>query len=103
MGYNCGLDDEAKFATNLRVEVAPERWIRFVRLNSSLLCHGRELHDPPELMIGARQFIIPRHSGEENVVLVHHPLHWYKDADDVRQYVRSRARVSSRGTSTIRK
>ena len=93
IGYSCGLDEEAKFATNLRIEVGPDRWIRFVRLNSSLLCTGKERDDPPELMIGARQFIIPRNVGEENVVLVHHPLHWYKDAEDVRQYVRSRARV----------
>jgi predicted phosphodiesterase len=93
IGYNCGLDEEARYATNLRVEIGPSRWIRFVRLNSSLLCHGNERETPPELMIGARQFTIPRHPGEENIVLVHHPLHWYKDADDVRQYVDSRARV----------
>jgi len=93
IGYKCGLDAEAKLATNLRVEVGPGRWIRFVRLNSSLLCHGAEQDDQPELVIGERQFVIPRHAGEENVVLVHHPLNWYKDAEDVRDYVRSRARV----------
>ncbi|HEV2602969.1 MAG TPA: metallophosphoesterase [Microvirga sp.] len=93
IGYNCGLDEEAKYATDLRVEVGPDRWIRFVRLNSSLLCHGKERDNPPELVIGERQFAIPRKAGEENVVLAHHPLNWYKDADDVRQYVRSRARV----------
>ena len=93
IGYNCGLDEEAKYATNLRIEVGPNRWIRFVRLNSSLLCHGEERGDQPELVMGERQFVIPRCSGEENVVLAHHPLNWYKDAADVRQYVRSRARV----------
>jgi hypothetical protein len=92
-GYRCVLDEEAKFATNLRVEVAPDRWIRFVRFNSSILCTGDEREDNPELMIGSRQFTIPKKVGEENVVLVHHPLHWYKDAEDVRQYVRARARV----------
>lgn len=93
IGYNCGLDEEAKYATNLRIEVGPDRWIRFVRLNSSLLCHGKERDDKPELVMGERQFVIPRHAGEENVVLAHHPLNWYKDAAEVRQYVRSRARV----------
>lgn len=43
--------------------------------------------------MGERQFVIPRHAGEKNVVLVHHPLNWYKDAEEVRGYVRSRARV----------
>ncbi|WP_027229711.1 metallophosphoesterase [Phyllobacterium sp. UNC302MFCol5.2] len=93
IGYNCGLDLEAKYATNLRIEVGPNRWLRFVRLNSSLLCHGEERDDQPELVMGERQFVIPRYAGEENVVLAHHPLNWYKDAEDVRQYVRSRARV----------
>ena len=93
IGYDCGLDPDAKPATNMRIQVGPERWIRFVRLNSSLLCHGPERDDPPELVIGERQFGIPRHPGVENVVLVHHPLSWYKDADRVRTYVRSRARV----------
>jgi hypothetical protein len=92
-GYRCGLDEEAKFASNLRIEVGPDRWIRFVRLNSSLLCTGDEREDHPELMIGSRQFTIPKKAGEENVVLVHHPLHWYKDAAEARQYVRARARV----------
>jgi GTPase-associated adaptor domain/Calcineurin-like phosphoesterase len=93
IGYNCGLDGEAKYATNLRLEVGPDRWIKFIRLNSSLLCHGAEQDDQPELVMGERQFVIPRQAGEENVVLAHHPLNWYKDAADVRQYVRSRARV----------
>lgn len=93
VGYNCGLDDKAKFASNLRIEVGPDRWIRFVRLNSSLLCTGNEREHPAELIIGSRQFTIPREVGEENIVLVHHPLHWYKDTEDVRQYMRSRARV----------
>lgn len=44
-------------------------------------------------MLGARQFTIPRTNGVENIVLVHHPLHWYKDQDQVRDYIRSRARV----------
>lgn len=92
-GYRCGLDEEAKFASNLRIEVGPNRWIRFVRLNSSLLCTGDEREDNPELMIGERQFVIPKEEGEENVVLVHHPLHWYKDAAEACKYVRARARV----------
>ncbi len=93
IGYDCGLDPDAKPSTNMRIQVGPDRWIRFVRLNSSLLCHGPERDDPPELVMGERQFGIPRDPGVENIVLVHHPLSWYKDADRLRDYVRSRARV----------
>lgn len=92
-GYNCPLNDEGAFASEIEVSLAPGRAIRFIRFNSSLLCHGEEQDEHPELMIGARQFTIPRTKGVENVILVHHPLNWYKDRDQVRDYIRSRARV----------
>lgn len=92
-GYDCALDSEGRYATNMLVELAPGRSIRFVRFNSSLLCTGKENDENPELMVGARQFTIPRTKGEEIVALVHHPLHWFKDRDEVSQYLRSRARV----------
>lgn len=92
-GYNCPLNNEGALAYEMEVTLAPGRAIRFVRLNSSLLCHGGERDEHPELMIGARQFTIPCTPGVENIVLAHHPLNWYKDQDDVRSYIRNRARV----------
>lgn len=92
-GYNCPLNNEGGFASEMEVNLAPGRAIRFIRFNSSLLCHGAERDEHPELMIGARQFTIPRTNGVENIVIVHHPLHWYKDRDQVWNYIRSRARV----------
>ncbi|MNZ43394.1 3',5'-cyclic adenosine monophosphate phosphodiesterase CpdA [compost metagenome] len=92
-GYDCPLNNEGVFASEMEVQLAPGRAIRFIRFNSSLLCHGGERDEHPELMIGARQFTIPCTKGVENVVLVHHPLSWYKDKDQVRNYIRSRARV----------
>lgn len=92
-GYDCPLNNEGAYASEMEVNLAPGRAIRFIRFNSSLLCHGGEGHESPELIIGARQFTIPRKKGVENVVLVHHPLNWYKDQDQVRDYIRSRARV----------
>lgn len=92
-GYNCPLNNEGAFASEMEVTLAPGRAIRFIRFNSSLLCHGEERDEHPELMIGERQFTIPRTNGVENIVLVHHPLNWYKDQDLVRNYIRSRARI----------
>jgi len=92
-GYDCPLDVEGRYSTNLRVEIAPGRAVRFVRMNSSLLCTGSEGHEEPELIVGARQFIVPRTIGEEVVVLLHHPLHWFKDSKEATTYLRSRARV----------
>lgn len=92
-GYNCPLNNEGAFASEMEINLAPGRSIRFIRFNSSLLCHGDEGDEHPELMIGARQFVIPRENGVENIILCHHPLHWYKDQAQVREYIRSRARV----------
>ena len=92
-GYNCPLNSEGAYASDMEISLAPGRTIRFIRLNSSLLCHGKERDEHPELMIGARQFTIPREDGVENIILVHHPLSWYKDQKQVRDYIRSRARV----------
>lgn len=92
-GYRCELNGEAKATTNLHVELAPGRSIRFIRMNSSLLCTGKEKDDDPELVLGERQFIIDRREGEENIVLIHHPLNWYKDSAAVKTYMDSRARV----------
>ncbi|WBM59657.1 metallophosphoesterase [Providencia sp. PROV188] len=91
--YNCPLNSDGSYASEMIVSLAPERSIRFIRFNSSLLCHGKEHNEQPELMIGARQFTIPRDSGVENIILVHHPLSWYKDEEQVKNYIRSRARV----------
>lgn len=92
-GYDCLLDEEGRFSTNMQVQIAPGRSIRFIRMNSALLCTGAENDSKPELIVGGRQFVIPRNDGEETVVLMHHPLHWLKDSDDARTYLRSRARV----------
>ena len=92
-GYDCPLDTEGRYSTNLHVELAPGRAIRFVRMNSSLLCTGDENEKDPELLIGARQFTVDRCVGEEIVVLIHHPFHWLKDNDDATRYIKSRARV----------
>jgi hypothetical protein len=92
-GYDCPLDVEGRFATNIVVTLAPGRTIRFIRWNSALLCTGEENDEQPELMIGARQFVVPRAAGEETVVLIHHPLHWCKDSKDAATYLKSRARV----------
>lgn len=92
-GYNCPLNNEGSYASDMEVMLAPGRAIRFIRFNSALLCHGPERDENPELMIGARQFTIPRTPGVENIVLVHHPLNWYKDQDQVWDYIGSRARV----------
>lgn len=90
-GYGCDLDVGGVYSADVAVAVAPGRSVRFVRLNSALICSRRD--DEGKLILGARQRVFEAIDGEEMVVLVHHPLNWLQDSDEAARYFKSRARV----------
>lgn len=89
--YSCPLDGEGRFASGRKLEIAPCRFLRFIGLNSALVCSNEDVEG--QLLLGVRQHLLPRNPGEELVVLCHHPLDWLQDSKDATRYVRSRARV----------
>jgi predicted phosphodiesterase len=89
--YDCPLDRAGGHASDRRVELAPGRFLRFIGLNSALICSANDVEG--KLLLGAAQRVLPRTPGEELVVLCHHPLNWLRDSEDILPYVRSRARV----------
>src|SRR6201999_3652761 len=90
--YNCSLDCTRGLASDKIVELAPGRTLRFIGLNSALICFGKEDKEG-SLLLGARQRVLPPGgAGQELVVLSHHPLNWLRDSEDARRYVKSRAR-----------
>ena len=90
-GYGCDLDVGGVYSADVAVVVAPGRTVRFVRLNSALICSRKD--DEGRLILGARQRVFEAIDGEEMVVLVHHPLNWLQDSDEAGRYFKSRARV----------
>ena len=90
-GYRCSLDTNAVPGEERVVKLSPERAIRFIRLNSALVCSKDD--EKGDLLLGARQRVLKGRSGEELVVLSHHPLDWFQDFEDARLFIRSRARV----------
>jgi predicted phosphodiesterase len=91
-GYDCPIDDEGVLAGNHPLEIAEGRVIRFVGLNSALICGAGDIKG--RLLLGARQRVVPSNEGgEELVVLMHHPLDWLLDSQEASSYLRSRARV----------
>ena len=90
-GYRCSLDINAVPTEQRVMKLSPGRVIRFVRLNSALVCSKNDKKG--DLLLGARQRVLKRRSGEELVVLSHHPLDWFQDSEDARLFFRSRARV----------
>ncbi|UIK20661.1 metallophosphoesterase [Rhizobium leguminosarum] len=89
--YDSELDIKGGIANSGLVHLAERRSIRFVRLNSALICS--KMDDEGRLILGKRQQVLPRVTGEEIVLLVHHPLSWYQDSEEARKYIRKRARV----------
>ncbi len=90
--YQCPLDCTGKSNAERRVELAEGRAIRFVRLNSALICtKGRD--ERGHLLLGARQRVMKAEPGEELVVLTHHPLSWYADSVETVKFLRGRARI----------
>ena len=89
--YSCPLDGEGRFASARKLAIAPGRFLRFIGLNSALVCSNEDVEG--KLLLGVRQHLLPRNPGEELVVLCHHPLDWSQDSKDATRYVRSRARV----------
>lgn len=90
-GYGCDLDVGGMYSADVSVTLAPGRVVRFVRLNSALICSRKD--DEGKLILGARQRVFEAIDGEEMVVLVHHPLNWLQDSDEAARYFKSRARV----------
>ena len=90
-GYNCPLDATGGNAGERRYLLAPSRTLRIIGLNSALICRKKDIEG--RLLLGARQHVLPMQSGEELVVICHHPLHWLQDSGEARRYIRNRARV----------
>jgi calcineurin-like phosphoesterase family protein len=89
--YDCPLDGFGGIAGQAVFSISPDRNLRFLGLNSALAC-GKD-DEQGKLILGAKQWVLPRNKGEELIVLCHHPLHWFRDSEDALRYVRTRARV----------
>jgi predicted phosphodiesterase len=89
--YDCSLDNAGGLAGSKTMELAPGRTLRFVGVNSALICAANDKEG--RLLLGKRQWVLPRTPGEELVVLTHHPMHWFQDSEKAIDYLRSRARV----------
>ena len=89
--YRCPLDTSAELSEEHVAALAPGRSIRFIRLNSALVCSRND--EAGKLLLGARQRVMRERAGEELVVLCHHPLHWFRDSEDAMRYISNRARI----------
>lgn len=89
--YDCSLDTEGGWAGNHLVELDGGRSLRILGVNSALICKKKDTKG--QLLLGTAQLTLqPRRLDEELLVLTHHPLDWFRDAETAGKYVRKRAR-----------
>lgn len=91
-GYDCPLDSDGKISRHQIVEIAPGRRIKFLGMNTALIC-SKSKKEHGGLILGKRQRVIPTEPGLETIVIAHHPLSWLQDSEDASLYIRNRARV----------
>jgi 3',5'-cyclic AMP phosphodiesterase CpdA len=91
-GYDCPLDSEGRVSKDHVFELAPNRRIKFLGLNTALICSKSDKEEGG-LILGKRQHVIPIESGLETIVIAHHPLNWIQDSHAAGKYIRKRARV----------
>lgn len=91
-GYDCPLDTNGKVTKHRVIEIAPGRRIKFLGVNTALIC-SKSRAEEGGLILGKRQRVIPIEPGLETIVVAHHPLHWLQDSEDANRYIRNRARV----------
>lgn len=101
--YNCPLETTGGIACERKYEIGENRNLRFIGLNSAIISCKKDVEG--QLLLGIRQYTFPKNTGEELVVMSHHPLHWLKDSEEVGRYLRNRARVFFSGhehTSSVK-
>jgi predicted phosphodiesterase len=91
LDYRSELDLNGEISKSATLELAPGRAIRFVRLNSALICSSKK--EEGKLILGKRQRLLPIEEGVEIIVLSHHPLGFFQDSEKARGYLQGRARV----------
>ncbi|NQD72539.1 hypothetical protein HP439_17585 [Sphingobacterium shayense] len=91
-GYDCPLDSDGKINKHRIEEIAPKRRIKFIGVNTALICSKTD-NEEGRLLLGRRQRVIPAEAGLETIVVAHHPLNWLQDSVDANRYISNRARV----------
>ena len=70
--------------------LGPHYRLEFVGMNSVQVCDASDSEG--QMVLGNTQYVLRPEDNVEYVVLVHHPLHWFRDRGDASRYLK-RARV----------
>jgi hypothetical protein len=88
--FGCDFPSVQRPCWRKEYPLSPHHRLAFLGMNSVQVCDGND--GEGRMVLGNGQYIIPQEDNVEFIVLVHHPLHWFKDRADAGRYLK-RARV----------
>ncbi len=88
--YGCDFQSVEKPLWEKNYPLGMTYILRFVGLNSVQVSDKEDA--PLRLVLGANQYVIGEEDNVEYIVMVHHPIHWFRDNDKAAAYLK-RARV----------
>ena len=89
--YGSDFTSDSNPMSVARYEMEGGPGIRLIGFSTVLISDRKD--QKGKLLLGANQYQVSRERGFEDVVMMHHPLHWLKDQDRAETYLNSRARM----------
>ena len=95
--YGCDFESILKPIWTARFSLGGQYKLGFVGLNSVQVSDQHDKDQRETMVLGKNQYIIQRQDNIANIVMLHHPLSWFKDSVDAIRYINSRASVIMTG------
>jgi Calcineurin-like phosphoesterase/GTPase-associated adaptor domain len=89
--YGCDLKSSERPCWTRDFDLSGEITLRMHGLTSVQVSNAEDMQG--NMILGNRQYMIPEDQNIINVVLVHHPLDWFKDKLEASQFLQNNARV----------
>jgi hypothetical protein len=89
--YGCDFESPGRPLWQKDFPLGGGHILRFVGLNSVQVSNKTDAK--PLMVLGNTQFTIPREPNIEYIVMIHHPLEWFRDRGQAEEYLYSRSRV----------
>lgn len=88
--YGCDFEPPERLSWRKIYELDAHHRFAILGLTSVLVCDHNDGKD--KMILGSNQYIFEREDDVEIIVMVHHPLAWFKDQQDAQPYI-DRARL----------
>lgn len=83
--FGCDFPSAKRPSWRKDYPLGPQYRIALVGMNSVQVCDGKDAEG--QMLLGNAQYVFPEEDDVAHVVLIHHPLHWFRDRADAGRYL----------------